>query len=306
MFKQKRKVEKNKKQQKPPVSPMVAVVLVVFLLCTAVFLANYFFLRSKSSFQRKQKGPLEALSSAWQGPTNAVVLDDSFEHQVQADNVMELFQIAQHGLPKKMVLSDHEAEALGAKLAVHSRGQAVEAHRNVMSADGKHSGDEAGLAHGLKPETVEGGDGADKQKIEAQMMSLMALMEKEALLSGHAGDMDKELASKRAKFLEILKERPSFDSKKHRLKADELKAAAELVLEEKKVEAANNNAPADSLQEKIARESVHAKADKSNINIRIPKAKDGDKCFVCDRPPDVRAPECRAHVDRINAMDQVS
>lgn len=44
--------------------------------------------------------------------------------------------------------------------------------------------------------------------------------------------------------------------------------------------------------------------DKSKINIDIPKAKNGQVCFICDRPPDVRSPECPAYIKTIDEIDQ--
>ena len=286
-----------KKKQAKSVSPLTLIVLLVIVLCGAVFAANFFFLRKKSAFEHKtphNRGHHGHNQNGRSRRSSEILLDDSFEHQVHADDIMELFQQAQHGLPKKMVLSDEEAQVLGQRLSDHVREHEVESHRQVME------GDSAG--HGLKSATV------DKDSaVEDKLMSLLAKMEQEAadladLRSGKNHDVyNKDLQQKKDKFLDILKDRKHFDPKKQRMKAEEVKAMAEVAIEELKGKNAQVLVKANVAEHAVRRSKS---SDKSAMNIPLPEPKGGDKCFVCDRPKDVRAPECRGYVDTIDAMDQ--
>ena len=309
-------------------SPLTFVVLVVLVLCGAVFAANFFFLRKKSAFEppagakhHRRHNPSASPSSPSslaltapghrrggrhsRAPAAEVPLDDLFEHQVHADDIMELFQQAQHGLPKKMVLSDEEAFLLGKRLSNHVRENEVQAHRDVMAGGAGASGGNDGKGPGAEVDS--------ESHVEDKLMSLLAQMEHEAAAVHNSGSAakqkahEKDLRQKKEKFLEILKERKNFDPRKHKMKPEELKAMAELVVEENKQNNGGTTTamPREALRAAAAK-SAAAKVKKGSpeINIPIPQSKGGDKCFVCDRPQDVRAPECRAFVDTIDAMDQ--
>ena len=289
----KKKLGTSKSKSSLSLSPLTFVVLVLLILCGAVFAANFLFFKKKSAFEgpnrhHNTRGRNTRPSSRRHGE---IVLDDQLEHQVHADDIMELFQQAQHGLPNKIKLSEGEAEALRNKLVQHLLEAQVSEHNDVMA------GHEAG-------KSVKTNHLSHNSKVEDKLLSLLSKMEKEAADARLAAtkvsfEPHKDLAQAKEKLLDVVKDRGSFDASKQKVKAHEVKVMAEVAVEEHKVQPDLQDSAAI-----LALKKKYDNMDRSQINIKIPESKGGEKCFICDKPPDVRAPECRAFIDQIDAMDQ--